>query len=349
MGPIPRILIVERESGSMRKVECDLRDSGFEVRRVRQEDPQLSTGNLQLGSWKLEVPDLVLIEMKDLEPDTRNLEVESGKLEVADLVRAIKGAMGPPHWVWGPQDGVWGPPAFVPVLMFVGEDPASVVRGFDAGADDCIHRSYDREEMLARVRSMLRIKNLHDEIHSHSAELMELSTRDGLTGLYNRRYLFEQLAAEVERAVRYQQPLSCIMLDMDDFKPINDRYGHLVGDELFRQAAETFRSIPRRVDVIARYGGDEVAILLPATGTDPALSVAHRVCDTMAHKTFTVERLQIAMTVSLGVACLDPRNPITSDELVRRADVALYSSKRAGGNRVTVWSSDMEGESRSSP
>jgi two-component system cell cycle response regulator len=227
--------------------------------------------------------------------------------------------------------------------MLTGGDPASVVRAFDAGADDCIRWPYDTQEMLARVRSMLRIKNLHDELHRVNAQLMELSTRDGLTGLYNRRYLFESLATEVERAVRYQSPLSLLMLDMDDFKPINDRYGHLVGDELFRQAAETFRSIPRRVDVIARYGGDEVAILLPASGIEAALSVAHRVCDTVAQKKFAVGDIRITMTVSLGVACLEARNPITSDELVRRADVALYASKHAGGNRVTAWDVRLEG------
>ncbi|HUU43117.1 MAG TPA: diguanylate cyclase [Planctomycetota bacterium] len=302
-----QILIVEREEGSARQVEEDLRGSGFDgVRRCGANRAVIETTRVR--------PDLVLIEFDD---------ASAGGAQLCHtLKRAIE-------------------PEFVPVLMLTGEKPASVVLGFEAGADDCIHWPYDLSEMLARVRSMLRIKNLHDELRVVNARLTELSVRDGLTGLYNRRYLFERLAAEVERAVRYQQWLGCIMIDMDAFKPVNDDYGHLVGDELFRRAAKIFRSIPRTVDIVARYGGDEVAVLLPASGIEAASSVAHRLCDTMAHEVFRVGERDIGMTVSVGVACLDPRNPISADELVHRADLALYASKHAGGNRVTVWQPGM--------
>ena len=301
------ILIVECEKGSSRQVENDLRDAEFTgIERCVPERAAELASRMK--------PDLVLIESAGSE------------LGIAELCRAVRQSVEP---------------AFVPVLTLTGEDPTSVVRGFEAGADDCIHWPYDVGEMLARVRSMLRIKSLYDELRVLNARLTELSTRDGLTGLYNRRYLFEQLAAEVERAVRYQQSLACIMLDMDEFKPINDKYGHLVGDELYRRAADVFRSIPRRVDIVARYGGDEVAVLLPASGVDAAVNVANRLCQAMA-KGFTVGDSEITVTISLGVACLDPRNPITSDELVHRADVALYCSKHAGGNRVTVWQHGME-------
>jgi len=302
------ILIVEREEGSARQVEDDLRAAEFT--HVERCPPERAVDEVTRI-----VPVLVLIEF-------------SGRdIATTELCRAIKRTVEP---------------AFVPVLMLMGEDPASVVRGFKAGADDCIHWPYDVEEMLARVRSMLRIRGVYDELCAVNAQLKELSTRDGLTGLYNRRYLFEQIAAEVERAVRYQQPLSCIMIDMDDFKPVNDEYGHLVGDALFRRSAEIFRSIPRRVDIVARYGGDEVAVLVPASDLQAAVNLAHRVCDTMAKNQFTVGEKEITLTISLGVSCLDPKDPITSDELVNRADVALYCSKRAGGNRVTVWEPGME-------
>lgn len=310
------ILVVEREEGSARQVEADLRAAGFtDLERCVPEQAVARTGRT--------TPDLVLIEASG---------TEFGGIELCQAVKRVL------------------EPVFVPVLMLTGQDPVSVVRGFDAGADDSVHWPYDVGEMLARLRSMLRIKNLHDELRGLNSRLKELSTHDELTGLYNRRYLFERLAAEVERAVRYQQPLSCIMLDMDDFKPINDEYGHLVGDELFRRAAEVFRSIPRRVDIVARYGGDEVAMLLPASDVDAAESVARRVCETMAGRKFTVGDKAVAITVSLGVVCLDPRNPITGDELVHRADVALYCSKRAGGNRVTVWRPGLtEGPSPDAP
>lgn len=305
-----RILIVERERDSAAQVEQDLRAAGFtEVERC--------------------LPAAAVERTSQCHPGLVLMEFSQDDLGGAERCRAVKQACEP---------------AFVPVLLLTGEDPASVVTGFDAGADDCIHWPYDVAEMVARVESMLRHKSLHDELRRVNAKLTELSTRDELTGLYNRRYLFERLASEVERAVRYQQPLSVLMLDMDDFKPINDRYGHLVGDELFRRAAEVFRSVPRRVDVVARYGGDEVAMLLPASGVEAAVQLGNRVCDTMASRVFAVADLKITITVSLGVACLDPRNPITSDELVQRADVALYRSKNAGGNLVTVWQPGMKGE-----
>ena len=147
---------------------------------------------------------------------------------------------------------------------------------------------------------------------------------------------------EVERTVRYGQPLSCIMIDMDGFKLVNDRFGHLVGDELFRRAAEVFRSVPRRIDVVARYGGDEVAVLLPTTALDAAVSVASRICEVTASRTFRIGVRDIRVTVSAGVAAFDPAAPIAADEILRRADVALYASKRAGGNRVTVWSAELQ-------
>jgi two-component system cell cycle response regulator len=301
-----RILIVEREENSAARVESDLRSGGFtQVERCGPAHAAEATSRKR--------PGFVFIEFTG--PET------------AEVCRAVRQAAAP---------------GFVPVLMLIAEDPASVVRGFEAGADDCVHwPRFHRGEMLARVRSMVRIKSLHDELQALNAQLTELSMRDGLTGLYNRRYLFERLSSEVERAVRYQQSLSCIMLDMDEFKPVNDRYGHLVGDELLRRAAEVFRSIPRRVDIVARYGGDEVAMLLPATGLDAALAVASRVCGTMSARTFKIGARELTSTVSLGVACLDPAGPLTGDELVRRADVALYASKHAGGNRVTVWHEGM--------
>jgi PleD family two-component response regulator len=200
----PRVLMIERDIGSGRQVERDLRSQGFEVLRVQGPDA--------VETLASHTVDLVLIEFK---------EATMGNIE---LCRTIKGAaevsgdstLEPAATTPdapNPDRGGLRLIGFVPVLLLTGEDPASVVRGFEAGADDCIHWPYDLGEMLARVRSMLRIKTLHDELRRTTHELVELSTLDGLTALYNRRYLFEQLAAEVERAVRYQQPLSLLMLD----------------------------------------------------------------------------------------------------------------------------------------
>ncbi len=300
------ILVVEREEGTAAAVERDLRGAGFET--VERCPAAQAAERTKRGR-----PGLVLVEY-------------AGPA-CADVCRAVREAASP---------------EFVPVVMLTGEDSASVVQGFKAGADDCVHWPYDPGEMLARVRNMTRIRGLHDELRALNAQLTEISVRDGLTGLFNRRHLFERLSLEVERAVRYSQPISCIMIDMDGFKTINDRFGHLVGDELFRRAAEVFRSVPRRVDVVARYGGDEVAMLLPTTALDAAVRVATRVCEVMSSRAFRIGVRDLHVTVSAGVSTFDPAAPVAGDELLRRADVALYASKHAGGNRVTVWSEQLQ-------
>lgn len=300
------ILVVEREEGSAVAVERDLRGAGFAtVERCPAGQAAERTSARR--------PGLVLVEY-------------AGPA-CADICRAVREAAAP---------------EFVPVVMLTAEDPASVVQGFKAGADECIHWPYDPGEMLARVRNMTRIRGLHDELRALNAQLTEISVRDGLTGLFNRRHLFDRLSMEVERAVRYGHPLSCIMIDVDGFKTINDRYGHLVGDELFRRAAEVFRSVPRRVDVVARYGGDEVAILLPATALDAAVNVAARVCEVVSARVFRIGVRDLRVTVSSGVSTFDPAKPVPGDELLRRADVALYASKHAGGNRVTLWNEQLQ-------
>ena len=268
---------------------------------------------------RLGEPELVLVEM-------------SGKPEkTSGLARTLKDRFAP---------------VFVPFVGLVTGGRAEAVRALEAGLDEAVAMPEDRAELGVRVRVMMRLRRQVEELAASNRRLLELSSRDELTGLYNRRHFFECLALEFECAIRYQQPLSCIMVDIDQFKPINDNYGHLVGDALFKKAAALFRGIPRRVDVVARYGGDEVVILLPATRVDAAEVVAGRLCETMAQNQFRISGQDIEMTVSVGVATMDPENPISPDELLRRADLALYAVKRTGRNNVRVWSEALAEESR---
>ena len=308
MEPKPRVLIVEREEACSVPFEEKLRSA--DLATVERCLPEQAAKAVQRA-----VPDLLVIDVHCPGPTCE---------EICHTIRRLVD------------------PAFMPVIMLTEDGDDSVRRGFEAGADECIRRSCGVDEVVARVRSLLRMKAQHEELCRRNRELTELSTRDELTGLYNRRYLFEHMAAEVERAVRYQDPLSCIMIDVDGFKSINDTHGHLVGDALFRRAAEVFQSVPRRIDTVARYGGDEVMILLPATGLEAAVILAERVRETIAQEAFFVGDRRIPLTASMGVASFDPGHPVTVDELVRRADVALYVSKKAGGNRVTTWTRDVE-------
>ncbi|HYO08300.1 MAG TPA: GGDEF domain-containing protein, partial [Tepidisphaeraceae bacterium] len=182
---------------------------------------------------------------------------------------------------------------------------------------------------LADARAALEQKQA--DLIAANARLEALATEDGLTGLKNRRALEATLRAEVDRALRYGSPLSLAMIDVDEFKSYNDAFGHPAGDDVLRRVAALLRGKTRSSDVVARYGGEEMAVVLvqtPAPGAAAAAELLRR----------AVERAdwpRRAVTISIGVASLGP-GATTAETLIARADAALYASKRGGRNRVTV-------------
>ncbi len=168
-------------------------------------------------------------------------------------------------------------------------------------------------------------------------ELERLSVTDRLTELYNHGYFHQRLEAEVERAARFRHPLSLVMLDIDDFKEFNDRYGHPRGDEVLRAVADIVRENLREIDVAARYGGEEFVIVLPETDTQGALSVAERVRRSVEESVFHVaeEPASVRKSISVGIATY-PVHAATSTQLVDAADKAMYDAKRDGKNQVRI-------------
>lgn len=166
--------------------------------------------------------------------------------------------------------------------------------------------------------------------------LDEASNRDGLTGVYNRRYLEQALAKEFARVKRYEGTLSLIMVDIDHFKNVNDERGHLAGDEVIRRIAEILASCIRESDTLGRYGGEEFAVLLPHTKLDGALVLAERLRKCVAAQPVTFSNQCIPITISVGVAELHPDTP-SYEHLIQDADTALYQSKDKGRNRVTAY------------
>ena len=179
---------------------------------------------------------------------------------------------------------------------------------------------------------------LEREVHERQqaqAQLLELATTDSLTGLRNRRYFMHRAGEEFERARRYRLPLALLMLDADHFKAINDRYGHPIGDQVLQALARRGQELLRDVDLFARIGGEEFAILLPQTDLDAARVVAERLRQQIANMPIATDQGPLSLTISLGLTGCDDA-VVDFDALLRRADAALYRAKQNGRNRTEV-------------
>ncbi len=163
-----------------------------------------------------------------------------------------------------------------------------------------------------------------------------LSVTDDLTRLYNSRYLNLSLRRETKRAMRTSRALSLLFIDLDGFKAVNDTYGHLFGSRALVEAASVIRGCSRETDVVARFGGDEFAVVLPETAREGAVMVAERIRDRIAaHSFLTADRLNVRLTASVGVATL-PDVAASSDELIQAADRAMYRVKASGKNGIQI-------------
>jgi two-component system, cell cycle response regulator len=237
---------------------------------------------------------------------------------------------------------------FIPIIMQTALDRVEdKVRGLEAGADDYIVKPIDFAELQARLRSMLRIKRLQDELEERERQLLEANERlrhisqtDGLTGVINRRQLEQELVEMFEHSERLNEPFSCVMCDLDRFKSVNDTFGHQAGDAVLKQFVRLLVREARTIDKVGRYGGEEFMLLLPGTVPDAAVTFAERVRKQVESHTFTFEGGNVRRTASFGVAGWPhPRIPNT-DRLVRAADDALYVAKRTGRNRVVRFAGD---------
>ncbi|NLX85893.1 MAG: diguanylate cyclase [Clostridiales bacterium] len=230
----------------------------------------------------------------------------------------------------------------IPVVFLTSKgEVEDKVTGLQMGGDDYITKPYEVSELLARIRVHIRLKETQDQLKQLLEEktrlieqLENLSLHDGLTGVYNRRFLEEYLERSVEECKRYELALSVIMVDIDHFKDVNDTYGHQVGDAVLKKFAKRLGENIRRTDMLARYGGEEFTIVLRNTDVEGAVVLAEKLRTAVQEKPFEVDGHSISLMISLGVAGMKPGDYMDAAQLLREADILLYRAKDAGRNRV---------------
>lgn len=203
------------------------------------------------------------------------------------------------------------------------------VRGLDLGADDYITKPFSFSELLARVRVGSRVVQYQQHL--------EYQTQiDSLTGLFNRRAFEKKIGEEFERSKRYGHPLSVVILDIDNFKKINDTYGHHGGDAALVRISEILRERSRRSDFPSRFGGEEFVLVLPETDQDSAIQVARKFHDEIRSCSFGTVEKPFVLTVSMGLTSSTKKEYSDWREMVADADCALYQAKNTGKDRIEI-------------
>ncbi|MBI5809892.1 MAG: diguanylate cyclase, partial [Deltaproteobacteria bacterium] len=210
--------------------------------------------------------------------------------------------------------------------------------GFNLGASDFLIKPYEEEELVARVKSLLRMRRLMVEIKEKNALLEKLAVTDELTGIFNRRHFFDEFQQQLALGLRHTFKVACLVMDIDHFKDINDTHGHVAGDEVLRKIGRLLNSCKRGGEIVARLGGEEFVICLFNTDKRSALLAAERFISLIRAYDFSSPNCPGLknITVSIGLAIL-PRDAVgTVDDILKAADKAMYRSKANGRDRITV-------------
>lgn len=293
-----KILLVDDDPAMLRLVSTWLEKAGYPVQCV-------ADGQQALTAIDNECPDILLTDW------------EMPNVDGLELCRRLR-ALDLPHYIYI-------------VFLSVKSTSAEMIEGLEIGADDFLTKPIDRGELLARMRSGARVIELE-------RRLSRMARTDSLTGLMSRRTFYETLAREWERTKRFRLSLSCVMLDLDYFKRINDIHGHSAGDAALKSVAELLRGACRGSDTVCRYGGEEFCIMLPETNEHDAAVWADRVRRGLVENEISLNERIIRVTGSFGVAqhCDDTQ---TAEDLIDQADQALLCAKHTGRDRVVRYGS----------
>ncbi|MFT6556620.1 PleD family two-component system response regulator [Sneathiella sp.] len=225
----------------------------------------------------------------------------------------------------------------LPILTLVDDSDADkLVKGLDLGVNDYVMRPIDSNELIVRTRTQVLRKQYQDRLRHNYHRSMELAVTDGLTGLYNRRYMTNHLDTQLQKVKTEFKSVSILIMDIDFFKEVNDTHGHEAGDDVLKAFSGRIGKSVRGIDLACRFGGEEFVVVMPDTDLAVANGVAERLRCEIADYPFEVSRGSISLdiTCSIGVTMSTPED--TTDSIMKRADDALYQAKRDGRNRVVT-------------
>lgn len=296
-----RFLVVDDDPTIRRYLKCLLERKGYEVSTAANGGEALDRA--RVGTFDFVLTDWMMPELDGLE-----------------LCRRIR-HMPLPEYVYV-------------IMLTARSNSADAIAALESGADDFISKPIDCDLLFARIKSGIRVLTLE-------RNLRRQCRRDALTGAWNRGTLDEAMATEWDRSVRYDYLFSCVMIDLDGFKQVNDAHGHLVGDQVLRQVANLLVGEIRSTDDLARYGGDEFVLVLTQTSLEGAAGVAERCRKAIADTCFPVEGVEggVKITASFGVAS-QSMNVTSHTHLLDLADQALLRAKQSGRDRVEVDATD---------
>jgi len=299
---VPSILLVEDNDTDAKLIKAYLAEETYKITQVKD-------GEEAIARVQCDRVDIILLDI--LLPNMDGFEV-CRRLKKKDLTKNIQ-----------------------IVIISSLNDLKSKVKGIELGADDFLLKPVNREVLKARIKTLLKKKAYMDSLSTRFETALHAAITDKLTGLYNSAYFKQFLEHELKRSQRQNHALALLMIDLDDFKQYNDTQGHLAGDEVLKEFGQVVKGGIREVDLAARYGGEQFAVILPYTNRKGALTVSERIRKLVSSHFSTHEAgsSPAPMTVSIGIG-LFSSDISKIEDLIEKADLALYRAKREGKNRV---------------